>query len=399
MTLGFLRGQAAFLRAHGIEVAAVASPGVLLAQFGTTEGVACFAVPMARAITPLSDAVSLLRLWRIFRRLRPDVVDAHTPKGGLLGVTAAWLARVPARVYHLHGLRFETATGMRRRVLRAADAISARLATRVLCVSRSLAEAAAAESVAPRSKLHVLGPGSINGVDATRFRPPDRSARVAARAELGIPADARVVGFVGRRALEKGIVELAEAWRSLRDELPDAWLVILGPEEPTDPIPGRVAAALAADPRVRTFDFDGDTTKYYRAMDVFVLPTYREGFGVVTLEAAATGLPVVATRVTGCVDAVEDGVTGTLVPPRDAGAIVAALRAYLTDPALAKSHGEAGRARVLRQFDQERIWAALRDEYLALAGRGGSARADPGRAARRRREERREERAGSSTWT
>ncbi|HYS83189.1 MAG TPA: glycosyltransferase family 4 protein [Anaeromyxobacteraceae bacterium] len=371
-SLLFLDGQPRYLRARGFEVVAVSSPGAALERFQRAEEVACHTVAMARAITPWRDLVALLRLTLLLRRLRPDIVDAHTPKGGLLGMLAATLARVPVRIYHLHGLRFLTAEGSQRRLLRLTEGIAAGLATRVLCVSRSLAEVAGAEGIAPRGKLEVLLGGSINGVDAAgRFRRPTPHEVTAARAALGLPAGARVIGFVGRLVREKGIVELASAWRRLREAMPDLWLALVGPLENQDPVPAELVATLRADPRVLMAGQDWDTPRWYRAMDVVALPTYREGFGVVSIEAGAMALPVVTTTVTGCVDAVVDGITGTLVPPRDDRALEAALRAYLDDPALRLRHGLAARERVLREFDQPRLWSALHQAYLAEAARAG----------------------------
>jgi glycosyltransferase involved in cell wall biosynthesis len=196
-----------------------------------------------------------------------------------------------------------------------------------------------------------------------------------------------VVGFVGRLVREKGVVELWDAWRTLRAELPDLRLVLVGPREPHDPIPAEVARALELDPRVLLAGSDRDTPRWFRAMDVVALPSWREGFPVVPLEAAAVALPVVATEVPGCVDAVVDGVTGRLVPPRDAVALAAALRAYLVDPALRARHGSAARARVLADFDQRRIWDALHAEYVRSVEDARRARAGsrwPWRAPRRR---------------
>jgi glycosyltransferase involved in cell wall biosynthesis len=375
-TLQFLNGQAAFLRERGVEMRAITSPGPALDVFAAAEQVECFGVPMERRFAPLHDLVAVVQLWRLLRALRPDVVDAHTPKGGLLGMAAAWLAGVPIRIYHLHGLRLETSRGARRAIMRTAERFTATLAHRVLCVSQSVAAAAAGEGVVAPGRARVLGAGSINGVDATRFRPADRESRRAARAALGLPPDARVIGFVGRLGRDKGIAELAAAWGTIREQLPDVRLLLVGPDEPNDPPPPGVIPALRSDPRVLAPGVDWDTPKYYRAMDIVALPTYREGFPVVPLEAAAMGLPVVATRVTGCVDAVVDGVTGTLVAPRDAAALAAALRAYLADPALRARHGEAGRARALRDFEPRAIWEALHAEYLALvrAASGAAAR-------------------------
>jgi glycosyltransferase involved in cell wall biosynthesis len=383
-TLLFLSGQPAFLRAHGFEVHAVASPGESLGSFAA-EGVLCHPVAMERRISPTRDLLALGRVLRVLLRLRPAVVDAHTPKAGLLAMIGARLTGVPVRIYHVHGLRYLTARGPTRALLVATEWLAARLASQVLCVSHSVGEVAVRDRVVPRHKLKVLLGGSINGVDAGgRFRPPrDEAARRAARAALGLPPDARVLGFVGRLVREKGIVELYEAWRVLRDELPDLRLVLVGPREPQDPIPADVAAALDADPRVLCAGEVADTPRWFAAMDVVALPSWREGFPVVPLEAAAMALPVVTTRVPGCVDAVVEGRTGSLVPPRDPAALAAALRAYLVDPALRARHGAAGRARVLEEFEQRRFWAALHSEYVSaleqarVAGRGAEAAAPP----------------------
>ena len=371
-TLMFLSGQPRYLRQRGFEVMTISSPGPALERFEQSEEVEGHSVPMSRAMTPGRDAVALLRLVRLLWRLRPDIVDAQTPKGGLLGMIAASLAAVPVRIYHVHGLRFTTARGLSRCVLRLTERVTCALATRVLCVSRSVADLALSDGVAPPDRTAVLLGGSINSVDATgRFSAPSLEEVAAARAALGLPASARVVGFVGRLVREKGLVELWRAWRTLRDELPDLRLVVVGPIEPQDPIPREVLASLSSDPRVLMAGLQWDTPRYFRAFDVLALPTYREGFPVVPLEAAAMRLPVVATRVPGCVDAVVDGVTGTLVPARDAASLTAALRAYLVDPELRRRHGDAARARVVRDFDQERIWSALHLEYLEQAARAG----------------------------
>ncbi len=368
VSLGFLRGQPRYMREHGIDEIAVSSPGPLLEEFGRREGVPCLGVAMEREIAPIRDALALFRLWRLLRQVRPDVVDAHTPKGALVGITAAFLARVPVRIYHVHGLRFVTTRGLRRRVLRAAERLTSALATRVLCVSASVARTIIEEGLAPARKVAVILNGSINGVDTDRFHPAttDAAAR-AAREALGIPAGARVIGFVGRIVREKGVVELLEAWRTLRDEFPDLHLLVLGWREEHDDIPDHAVAVLRDDPRVHAPGTDLDTPRYYRAIDVVALPTYREGFPVVPLEAAASGLPVVATRVPGCTDAIVDGVTGTLIAPRDPSALLAALRRYLRDPALVRRHGAAARERVLREYQPAAIWRALRDEYVRLA--------------------------------
>jgi len=367
-SLGFLTGQIAYMTAHGVTVAAISSPGDALQTFATREGVPTFAVPMARQITPLRDIRSVWQIYRVLRRVRPHIVHAQTPKGGLLGTIAAWLAGTPVRIYHIRGLPLMTARGARRRLLWTTERIACALSHAVLCVSHSIRDVAVAEQLCPPDKITVLLGGSGNGVDAEgRFDPqrePDRRDR--AREHLGIPPNADVIGFVGRVVRDKGVIELATAWSTLRDAYRNAHLLIVGPLEPQDPIPRDVEDLLRHDPRVHLTGQVRETAPLYPAMDLVVLPTYREGFPNVPLEAASMELPVVATRVPGCTDAVEDGVTGTLVPPRDAAALADAIGSYLRDADRRRSHGRAGRRRVLKSFRRELIWEALRTYYTTL---------------------------------
>ena len=368
MTLRFYSGQVGYMKSRGFEVHAISSPGPMLDEFGRVEEVAVHAVPMHRRVSPIRDAVSLFRLWRLLRRLRPDIVHSHTPKGGLIGMLAAWLARVPVRIYNIHGLPVMTAKGLRRFLLTWSERVSCRLAHQVLCVSRSMREEAIERKLCPAGKVKVLLGGSCNGVDAKgRFNPTgSAAARIEARREWGIPEGALVVGFVGRIVRDKGIVELVEAWKRLRREVDSLHLLIVGPFEPQDPVPSEVAQYLTDDDRVHLTGENLDTPRLFAAMDILVLPTYREGFPVVPLEAAAMGLPVVATRVPGCTDAVVDGRTGTLVPVRDPESLAEAISKYAGDARLRRAHGQAARQRVILDFLPEGIWEATYGEYERL---------------------------------
>lgn len=366
MTLGFLRGQLRFMRENGFDVHVMSSPGSDLDLFAAEEDVTAVPVPMQRRITPLRDLVTIARMIRRMRRIRPAVVHASTPKGGLLGAISGRLARTPLVVYHVRGLPYPAASGLQRFILMLTERIACMFAHRVLCVSESVRDLLVADSIAPLRKLHVLGKGSSNGVDAlSRFNPElhTTEARRALRKSLGIPDDARVVGFVGRLVRDKGIVELEGAWKSLSPRHPDIRLVLVGPWEERDPVPGDVRARLEDDPHVVLVGSSRDTASYYSIMDMVVLPTYREGFPNVPLEAAAMTLPVIGTRVTGCVDAIVDGVTGTLVEQRDAGALEGAIEVYLERPDLRREHGAAGRARVLRDYEPRLIWRELLSYY------------------------------------
>ena len=372
MALMFLRGQVGFMKEHGVDVVAISSPGDELDAFGEQQSVAVYAVPMARQITPLRDLRSLLELRRLLRELRPTVVHAHTPKGGLLGTLAGVLAGVPVRVYHMRGLPLMTATGSRRALLRWTEKLSCLAAHHVLCVSTSLRDVALAERLCEGDKIEVLGGGSGNGVDARNRFNPDRvgpAARSATRAKHGIPDEAIVIGFVGRVVRDKGVLELLQAFRGLAARHPDVHLLVVGGVEERDAIPEAAQRELEEAPRIHWTGFDWDSPPLYAAMDVVALPTYREGFPNVPLEAAAMGLPVVATEIPGCVDAVQNGVTGLLVPVADAAALERALEKYVADGALRHAHGSAGRQRVLESFQQEVLWEALYARYRELVGR------------------------------
>lgn len=371
LTLRFLRDQLRLLRGSGIEPHVLSSPGDNdeLRQFGETESVPAHAVRITRTMSPFTDLGSLYQLWRRVRRTSPTILHAHTPKAGLLGMMAATASGTPIRVYHLRGLPMLTAQGPTRALLRLAEKVSCRLAHRVLCVSHSLRDLALEEGLCPPSKIKVLGAGSGQGVDArAHFRPARFSgeARATTRTSLGIPGNAPVIGFVGRLVGDKGVGLLARAWESLREEFPKAHLILIGPEEERDAISAETLAGLREDPRVHLLGLIEDPAPFYAAMDVVALPTEREGFPNVPLEAGAMERPVVATRVTGCVDAIRDGETGTLVPPGDEAALTRALREYLADPIRRETHGAAARQHVLESFEQEVVSNRIHETYRSL---------------------------------
>lgn len=368
-SLGFLRGQLRYLRERGYEFVAISSPGPALDAFAAQEAVETRAVPMTRTITPLADLKALGALITQLRELRPTVVHAHTPKAGLLATVAAAIVGTPVRIYHLRGLPLLTATGWRRPLLRTLERVACAAATKVVCVSRSLADTIEEEGIAPRSKLAVLGHGSGQGVDAQgRFDPArvDPAAAAAFRAQHAIPADAVVLGFLGRLVRDKGITELVTAFTALADSDPRLHLVIAGEREARDAVAPTTLTAIEQHPRIHEIGFQRDTPTLYAACDVIVLPSYREGFPNVPLEAAAMRRPVVTTTSVGCRDAVEPDRTGLLVPAGDADRLASALARYIAEPALRERHGLAGRERVVASFQREAVWAAIHATYDAL---------------------------------
>ncbi len=366
MTFIFLRGQVGFLRRHGIEAELASAPPESTPRWDKEDGSpTTYEIPMERRITPLKDLLALFKLYRLIRRRRPHIVHSHTPKGGLLGMLGAWLARTPVRIYHLRGLAYVGLHNPTRLLLKTMERVTCALAHRVICIGPSLRDLALEEGLCRKDKAEVLARGG-NGVDARRrFDPQSQpvGTRRRMRSHLGIPPEALVIGFVGRLSLFKGLYELASAWQRLREEHPGAHLLIVGPEEERDGIPEEVLEALSGDDRAHFVGSTLDVAPFYRAMDILALPTYREGFPNVPMEAAAMGLPVVATRVTGCIDAVLDGETGLLVEAMDAPALAQALGTYLSDEELRRRHGSAGRRRALRDFRREDVRAALLEVY------------------------------------
>jgi glycosyltransferase involved in cell wall biosynthesis len=362
-------GQLRYMQSNGFEVSVITAPGALLEQAAAREGVQAIGVPMRREPAPLQDAVALARLTWTLRRLAPTIVNAGTPKAGLLGVMAARAARVPVVVYLLRGLRFEGTTGLRRLVLAGAEHVAGGLADRVVVNGESLRARFVGLGCAPAAKTWVPAAGSSNGVDAARFLPsPERRAWAHdERARLGIPDGAVVAGFVGRFARDKGLVELLRAFRAAAEREPRLRLLLVGDHDPTDRLPAADARFIAEDARIFTTGFVEEPARYYALMDLLVFPSHREGFPNVPLEAAAAELPVLACAATGTVDAVVGERTGTLIAVGDETALAGGLVRYAQDSELRRRHGQAGRRRVETDFRQETVWAALAEEYRRLA--------------------------------
>ena len=367
-SLLLLRGQLAAAREEGYEVAVLSAPGDIADQVLADEQVVHISIPMERGIAPWRDLRSLVQVLWAVSTIRPHLVNAGTPKAGLLVLTAAWLTGVPCRMHTLRGLRFETMRGFKRALLSALTRLSCAASHRVICISPSLRDKAVALGVVAADKTVVLGAGSSNGLDIARFSSTTARRRRGAevRHRLGIDRDALVFGFAGRIARDKGVVELCRAFEQVAEGHPDVHLLVVGAHDASDPVPEDVAEFLRAHPRIHCPGHLDDMTAAYLAMDVLVHPTYREGFGNVLLEASALERPVIASAVTGCVDAVLDGVTGTLVRVRDSRSLADAMARYLGDEMLRVRHGQAGRARAQRLFRREDVWRALHREYRHL---------------------------------
>lgn len=348
----------------GWDVHIVSAPGPELSRLASQAHVTVHPLRMKRDPSPLSDAGSLVQWIRLLRSVRPHVVSVGTPKASLLGAIASWITRVPRRVYLQRGLRLETATGPLRGVLAATEWLTIRASHSVVAVSPSLRSTLVRLRLGPASKMVVLGSGSSNGVDVGFFTNERNigSAREIAD-ELGLDPHSPVVGFVGRLAADKGLSELAEARTLLKERGIDHQLLVVGG---SDAVAGASHPTTAGAFGSKTF-FTGavaNTAPYYQLMDVLCLPTYREGFPNVVLEAAAAAVPTVTTIATGAVDSVKPGVTGLLVPVRSAAGLASALAELLQSPELRRSMGSAAHEWVDAEFRRDRV-ARLHADFYA----------------------------------
>lgn len=320
-------------------------------------------VKIVRRISPREDFFALLALIGHFRRGRFDAVFSVTPKAGLLSMIAGVIARVPVRIHFFTGQVWVTRRGMMRFLLKSLDRLVALLATDVLADSESQRQFLIAAGVVSSRKSCVLASGSISGVDLQRFR-PDQAARERVRQQLGVGEKDVLLLFLGRLNLDKGVMDLADAFREVAVRCPGVHLVYVGPDE------GGLRDAVSAvcrdfSARLHFVDFTPAPEKYMAAADVFCLPSYREGFGSVVIEAAAVGVPAIASRIYGLTDAVVEGVTGLLHSPGNVGELVDVLVKMVDSPELRSQYASAAFSRVVDEFSSERLTTALL-EYIEL---------------------------------
>jgi glycosyltransferase involved in cell wall biosynthesis len=348
-------------RALGMEVTVITSEGPLLREAQRSLDIKVKAVEMPRRISLRDDLRAIAQIHTVLERIQPHIVHSHTPKGGLLGTLAAHAAKTPVRIYQMRGLPHVTRRGAERALLMMTERVTCQAATHVICEGPSLRRAAIADALVTNEKAQVLHNGS-NGVDVRgRFRLPNDSSRVAAREALGVDDATVLFLFVGRLVRDKGVPELLRAFQHVQRDC-TARLVVVGPREARDALSPEDTRLLETS-LVSYVGYQRDVRPFYAASDVLVLPSYREGFPNVPLEAAAMGLPVITTDAIGCIDSIEPNKTGLMVPVGDQHALEDAMRTYALDEGLRRRHGAQGRIRAESMFDMQQVIHEMHTYY------------------------------------
>jgi glycosyltransferase involved in cell wall biosynthesis len=326
-------------------------------------------LPIERRPSILRDLSVLFSLYKLFRRERFDIVHSHLPKTGLLGMLAARLADIPIRINTFHGEVWATRSGWSRKLLKSFDRLVGWLATHVLAVSPSQRDFLINEGVLQPNKVSVIGNGSICGVDSMRFH-SDAKTRQSLRRRFGIASEVRVILFVGRLNYDKGLLDLVAAFHLLARDYPDVVLFMVGTEESIS-FDRIQELCVTEQNRLYYAPFTTTPEEYMIAADIFCMPSYREGFGLAVIEAAACGVPAVASRIYGIIDAVEDGKTGLLFPPGDVDSLRQALSSLLTDKELRQKMGERAQLRALTNFPSTKIVSGMMSFYSELLAKAG----------------------------
>lgn len=342
-----------------IQVVANTRDSSLLRERGVDVSIST--VPVVRHIAPWADCKALWTLYWLFKRGNPLAVHTITPKAGLLGMAAAWLARVPVRVHSFTGQVWVTRSGPMRWLLKSADKSIAAMATNVLVDSPSQRDFLVGQGVVSAQHSATLGAGSICGVNTRRFCPSE-TARQAVRHELATPSDALVCLYLGRLNRDKGVLDLARAFAQIASAYPNAELWVVGPDE-SNCFLQMQSLLRDAVRQVKRVGFTHEPERFMQAADLFCLPSYREGFGASVIEAAACGVPALVSRIYGLTDAVIEGQTGWMHEPGNVQELAQQLEVLLANPACLLARGQAARKFAATVFAEEAITLAMRDFY------------------------------------
>lgn len=320
-----------------------------------------FSVEVTRTINPFADIMAIYHIYKFIKKHKIDVVVGHTPKGGMVAMIAAYFAAVPKRIYFRHGIIYETSSGLKRFILKSIDSLSGIIAKKVVCVSKSVLEKSIEDELNNPHKNILLNIGTCNGIDTEKKYNPSFQNQLEIKKikeNLKIKPTDFVIGYVGRLVQDKGINELISAFIILEKKHKNIKLLLVGPVEERDKISVESLAEIERNKNVINTGVILNSALYYTLMDVFVLPTYREGFPTVSLEASSMEIPVLITKATGCEESILEDITGRFIK-NSAEDIADKIEIYLKNEDLKMMHGKSGRQFVRTHFEETKIWDSI----------------------------------------
>ena len=367
--IAHLQAQIQALSAAGMSVTVITSRDEMSDELTQNKSLTYVPVNIEREINLIQDFLSLIALIRIFRKNKFDIIHSTTPKAGLLCAIAGVFSGTKIRLHTFTGQPWATMSGVKRSILKLCDRIIGLLNTHCYADSESQKNFLVSCGIIKFEKISVIGAGSIAGIDLNRFDPSRYNLEQLSllRADLDIPESGRILLFVGRITPDKGIKELVSAFTEIVNKESNTFLVFVGPFESA----GENIVAQITDVKVRNnikiVGYSGEPEKYMALADLLCLPSYREGFGTVVIEAAAMGTPTIGTDIYGLSDAIVDGETGVLVPVRDSLALEAAILSTLNDAPLISAMGIAARNRARNDFGANNCSDLLINEYRSFS--------------------------------
>ncbi len=351
------------------EVVGVSSPGTELDDVANDEGIRVIPLTMTRVISPLKDLKALFALYRILKKEKPLIVHSHTPKAGIVGMAAAYMARVPLRLHTVAGMPLLEARGNKRRVLNWVEKMTYRFATHVYPNSHELEKIIIKEKFAKPSKIKVIANGSSNGIDVDYFDPQtiSESAKTDLLEQLSLTANDFVFVFVGRLVGDKGINEMVAAFSEIHKRHPQTKLLLVGPEErELDPLLKNTLTEIDTNRAILAVGYQNDVRPYFAISNALVFPSYREGFPNVVMQAGAMGLPSIVTNINGCNEIVINGENGVWVQPKSTEELQESMLRFIENPDLTKKLQANARKMIVDRYQRQYVWNALLEEYKKL---------------------------------
>ncbi|HEV7380780.1 MAG TPA: glycosyltransferase family 4 protein [Dyadobacter sp.] len=361
-----LRNQLAYMGSKGINVVMASYPDQHVKELEQQEKASFYPLPLTRELTPFADAIALFHTVRLIRKIKPDIVHTHSPKAGIIGMLAAAICRVPVKIHTVAGLPLMEVTGPKRWLLNFVEKVVYGCADWVLPNSNQLRDFIIdSKLITDQRKITVIGKGSSNGVDMNYFTVTDELKQEidSFKQEKGITQEHTVLGFVGRLAFYKGINELIGAFEKIQAQKSNLKLLLIGAYEDLNPLEETTLEKIRTNPDIIAVGHQKDIRKFLAAIDIFVFPSYREGFPQALMQASAIGLPSIATNINGCNEIIEDNQTGILIEPKNEGAIVEACVKLLNDADLRVEMGRKARKNISENYEQRKLWNNIYDFY------------------------------------